>query len=67
MNVILYSTGCPKCNVLKKKLDNLGIEYTVNSDRELMQMKGFNLLPVLEVDGIPMEFKRAIDWVNNKE
>lgn len=67
MNIVLYSTGCPKCNVLKKKLDNLGIEYTVNSDRELMQMKGFNLLPVLEVDGIPMEFKRAIDWVNNKE
>lgn len=67
LNVILYSTGCPKCNVLKKKLDNLGIEYTVNSDRELMQMKGFNLLPVLEVDDIPMEFKRAIDWVNNKE
>lgn len=67
MKVILYSTGCPKCNVLKKKLDNLGIEYTVNSDRELMQMKGFNLLPVLEVDDIPMEFKRAIDWVNNKE
>ena len=67
MNVVLYSTGCPKCNVLKKKLDNLDIEYTINSDKELMQTKGFNLLPVLEVDNIPMEFKKAIDWVNNKE
>ena len=30
---ILYSTGCPKCNVLTRKLDAKGIEYTVNNNQ----------------------------------
>ena len=31
----LYSTGCPKCQVLKKKLDTAGINYTIESDIEI--------------------------------
>ena len=32
MIVTLYSNGCPRCNVLKKKLDQKGIAYEVNDD-----------------------------------
>ena len=29
---ILYSTNCPKCQVLAKKLDMANIKYTVNDN-----------------------------------
>lgn len=67
MKVILYSTGCPKCNILKKKLDEKNIKYDIISDIQTMIAKGMNLLPVLEVDGVEMEYKVAVTWVNNKE
>ena len=36
MKVILYSTGCPKCRVLKTKLDKKNINYIENNDVEEM-------------------------------
>ena len=61
----LYSTGCPKCKVLKSKLDSKQIEYTIIDDIEVMKNKGFNSLPVLEVDGTMYEFREAVNYVNN--
>ena len=61
----LYSTGCPKCKVLKSKLDSKQIEYTIIEDVEVMKNKGFNSLPVLEVDGTMYEFREAVNYVNN--
>lgn len=61
----LYSTGCPKCKVLKSKLDSKKIEYTIIEDIEVMKNKGFNSLPVLEVDGTMYEFREAVNYVNN--
>lgn len=61
----LYSTGCPKCKVLKSKLDSKQIEYTIIEDIEVMKNKGFNSLPVLEVDGTMYEFREAVNYVNN--
>lgn len=61
----LYSTGCPKCKVLKSKLDSKQIEYTIIEDIEVMKNKGFNSLPVLEVDGTMYEFRDAVNYVNN--
>ena len=61
----LYSTGCPKCKVLKSKLDGKQIEYTIIEDIEVMKNKGFNSLPVLEVDGTMYEFREAVNYVNN--
>ena len=63
--VTLYSTGCPKCKVLKSKLDSKKIEYTIIADIEVMRHKGFNSLPVLEVDGRICEFREAVNYVNN--
>lgn len=36
MNVILYSTGCPRCKILKSKLDKKGITYSVVDDVDKM-------------------------------
>lgn len=64
MNFILYSTGCPKCMILEKKLEQKGIEYTVNNDIDLMTQKGFMSLPMLDVDGKELEFGEAVRWLN---
>lgn len=64
--ITLYSTGCPRCNVLKQKLDSKNIEYEVVSDIDVMTEKGFETVPVLDVDGQIMQFKQATDWINGK-
>lgn len=64
--IILYSTHCPKCKILEKKLDNAKIQYEICDDRELMAEKGFDFMPVLEVDGQTMGFSEAVKWVNER-
>lgn len=63
--IILYSTGCPKCHVLEAKLKQKGINYTEINDMDVMTEKGFMSVPVLEVNGTTMNFTQAIEWVNN--
>lgn len=65
MNVVLYTTHCPKCEVLKKKLDNADIEYQIEEDVDVMTDKGFLSAPMLEVDDKIMDFSEAVKWVNS--
>lgn len=64
MNVVLYSTGCPRCNVLKAKLANKNIKYEEVNDEEYMLSIGLDEMPVLEVDGKRMSFGEANQWLN---
>lgn len=64
MNIILYSTGCPKCNILKKKLADAHMEYTVVEDVDVMLSKGLKDVPWLEVDGNLMNFADSSKWIN---
>ena len=64
--VILYSTGCPKCQVLKSKLDSKDISYELFDNKDKMIDKGFTNVPILEVDGEIMDFKRAVEWINKE-
>ena len=64
MQIILFSTHCPRCSVLEKKLKQKGIDYDEVNDVSIMEEKGFLSVPVLEVDGKTMDFKEANDWIN---
>lgn len=66
MNVILYSTHCPNCIVLEKKLKQKNIEFVEVNDVEIMKEKGFMSAPTLEVDGVTMNYQTAIQWINNQ-
>lgn len=66
MNVILYSTGCPKCNILKKKLADAKIDYKVVEDVDVMVSKGLKEVPWLEVDGNLMNFVDSSKWINER-
>ena len=66
MNVILYSTGCPKCKILKKKLADAQIDYSVIEDVDVMVSKGLKDVPWLEVDGNLMNFADSSKWINER-
>lgn len=61
--VILYTTdGCPKCNLLKRTLNNKKIDFKLIEGEETILKKGFRSAPLLEVDGKVMLFVDAIKW-----
>lgn len=64
--ITLYSTGCPKCQVLEKKLIKDGIEFSISDDIDELIEKGLMSAPILKVDDKFLEFKDAIDWLKNK-
>ena len=63
--VVLYTTHCPKCVILEKKLNSSGMSYTSVDDVDVMMSKGFISSPVLEVNGSTMDFAKAVAWVNS--
>ena len=64
--MILYSSStCPKCKVLKMKLDKAGIEYTINENIEDMQALGIKTIPYLQTDdGSLLDFGAAVKYAN---
>ena len=61
--VLLYSTGCPSCTILKQMLERAGISYIENNSVDEMLKLGFLKVPVLCVDGVNMNFADAKKWV----
>lgn len=66
MPVIFHSTKCPKCEVLETKMKNKNINYEENNDVDLMISKGIMSAPCLEINGEILDFKNAVEWVNNQ-
>lgn len=64
--VTLFSTGCPKCGVLKKKLEAKNIPYTENTNVQEMLALGIRSAPNLMVGDEILDFTHAITWINNQ-
>lgn len=65
--MILYFTGCPKCKVLKMKLDQKKISYTECNDVEKMEELGISAVPMLQTeDNTLLSFTEAVAYVNSK-
>ena len=65
--IVLYSNHCPKCGIIKDKLDAKKIEYTLFDDEKILIEKGFDFMPVLEVDGTTLESMTDINnFINNR-
>ena len=65
-NIILYSTGCPRCEILKMKLKEKKIKYTVETDVEKMLSYGIYDVPYLQVGDQLYDFREAFHWVNEQ-
>lgn len=68
MTVILYTIDCPKCTILEKKLKQKNIEFLRVSDKDTLVAKGFgdSTFPLLEVNGVVMQYKTAVEWINKQ-
>lgn len=64
MKLKLYTTHCPKCQVLSTKLSGGGFDFEVIDDTETMINIGIMSVPMLDVDGELLDFKKAVDWIN---
>jgi hypothetical protein len=65
-NLILYSNGCPKCRVLKNKLEAKNIEFVESGNVEELIPLGIKSLPALKFGDKMMNFMAANDWVNKQ-
>jgi len=63
---ILYSTDCPKCKILKKKMSEKGIQFVENASVDEMLELGLTTVPVLRVGDEFLDFKAALEWVKDK-
>ena len=63
IDYILYSNDCPKCKVLKRKLDDLKIDYEVVYHVKVMESLGIQSLPMLQVGDRRFAFAEAIRYL----
>lgn len=60
-----YTIGCPACNVLESKLIAKGIKFEKIESEDAISKLGFDSAPLLEVDGKVLEYRDAVQYVNN--
>lgn len=66
MITIFTTYTCPKCKILKKKMDDKGIAYEECDDEEKIREMGILSVPVMSVDGKLMDFMEALQYVNER-
>lgn len=70
--ITLYSTHCPKCKVVEKKLQQKGINYNIinckedTSAIETLIDKGFKQMPILQIGEEYLDFSKAIKWIGEQ-
>lgn len=65
--IILYSTGCPRCKELKIMLDKNNIKYSINQDVQEMETLGFSTVPILKVNNEFLNYTQAVKWLMNNK
>lgn len=65
--IILYTTHCPRCSILEKKMTAANIKYEVEDNVDKMIAKGFTSAPMLEVDDKILNFSEAVKWLKEQE
>lgn len=64
--ILYHQESCGICRMLKMALEKKGIEYESIMDTDKMMELGITHTPVLEVDGVRMDAKEALRWVNSR-
>lgn len=62
--VTLYTTHCPMCTVLRKKLDEKKVDYDIVDSVETMQKLGILTVPMISVN---FAFGAAVEYINSLE
>ena len=70
--IILYTTHCPKCRVIEKKLAQKNIQYEevdAKGNNEIIDMlseKGFRQMPILAIGDNFLGFTEANKWIGEQ-
>lgn len=67
--ITIYTTEtCPKCKILKKKMDLKGVSYKESVDLQEMERLGIKSVPMLRLDGdAPLvSFETAVKWLQER-
>ena len=64
---VLYSTGCPKCKVLEKKMESKNMDFVIETNIDPLIEMGFMSVPVLynKSKNEYLNFTEAVNFVNN--
>lgn len=63
--VVIYTQpGCPKCAVLKRKLQSKDVAYQECQDIDTMIDLGIKNVPVLRTDSEVLQFAEAVKYIN---
>ena len=65
-HIILYSSSeCTRCQLVKQMLNHHKVQYKeIVDNKQLMMEKGFESVPVIDVDGkIIDEYIGILDWL----
>lgn len=63
---VLYTTHCPKCEILERKLKEKGVDYETCEDVDKMKELKIVSLPVLGMpDGRLLDYFSAVKMVNS--
>lgn len=66
--VTIYTTEtCPRCKVLKKKLEQKNIMFNEVNDVEQLKLLNIDAVPVLDIGGKLLDFSEANNWINEQE
>ena len=67
MTIKLYSNGCPKCKILKQRLDKKNIKYEESNDTNFLEQNKILSFPALVVGDKILRFYNAINWLKNQK
>lgn len=63
----LYTIGCPNCIALAEELHKSCLDYEVCKDVDKMIEMGMTTMPVLEADGVFMNYAQAQAWIKSQK
>ena len=62
----MLTTHCPRCVVLKKKLDAKNVQYEEITDEKVIESYGVDFVPALVLDeDTILDYNASIMWVNS--
>jgi glutaredoxin-related protein len=68
MAMILYSNNCPRCIILERELERLGLYYQKCNNFTKVITTGFRSAPVLEIqDGVMLNFDESLRYLDETE
>jgi len=69
MDIVLYSTHCPRCNAIESILKEKKIEFILEDNKEkvesIAEEKNYDFAPFAIIDGVWYNTKILQEWVKN--